>query len=199
MNAPTVSHRPRAWLLLPLALAAALAWSPALAQDGTNDATGAAPTAAATPAAHHLRGRAFAHRLPGGMHERLAERFGGRAGADRSGPLGGRRALERRGEPGAAFARWLDADAPLGPVVPGLVGAVPEGTTVRLTFYIGAPDADGRELATATYVAGTTDVAAFRAEVRAAAAGADHVVVDVLGRVVPLPSDAADAAEDAAE
>lgn len=184
----TTTRRRPAWLALPvgLALVAALAWSPALAQDGTPADAAATPEASAPPA--WARARAFAHRLPDGARARLAERFDGRGG-----PFAERRGLAPDRDPGAAFTRWLAADLPAGPVVPGLVGTVPEGTTVRLTFYAGAPDADGTELADLVYVAGTTDAAAFREQVRAAAEGADHVVVDVIGRVVALPQ--ADAAE----
>lgn len=103
---------------------------------------------------------------------------------------------ERGGRREGAFARWLAADAEAGPVVPGLVGRVAAGTTVRLVFYDGAPEEGGTELGTLTFVAGADDAAAFRETVRTTAEGATHVVVDVLGRVVSLPeAAAADATE----
>jgi len=88
---------------------------------------------------------------------------------------------------GALFARWLDHAPDAGPVAPGLVGRVPDGTEVRLHLYDGDPAADGARLATLSFVAGSDDLAAFQADLREAASDATHVVVDVLGRTVALP------------
>lgn len=88
---------------------------------------------------------------------------------------------------GALFARWLERAQVAGPVAPGLVGRVQDGTEVRLHLYDGDPATDGTLLATLTYVAGSDDLASFQAELRDAAPDATHVVVDVLGRTVALP------------
>jgi hypothetical protein len=88
---------------------------------------------------------------------------------------------------GALFARWLERTPSTGPVVPGLVGRVSDGTEVQLHLYDGNPSNGGALLATLTYLAGSDDLTDFQADLRAAADGATHVVVDVLGRTVTLP------------
>ncbi len=177
MNHPNRTARRATWTAVAsgLALVGALAFSPVLAQDAATDSAGATTASMPRAGAFLLRG----DRL-GAAAMRLHERFDG----------GGR---DVRSD---AFARWLGAEVDAGPIVPGLVGRVADGTTVRLAFFDGAPEDGGAELATLTFVAGEGDATAFQNEVRAAAEGASHVVVDVLGRVVALPEAApADAAE----
>jgi hypothetical protein len=185
MSTPNRTARRTTWtaLLLGTALVGALAGFPVLAQDAagapTGDATGATTGDAPRAGAFFLRrgpDGGFALR---GMH--AAPRDGGRHGAPGERLEAGERLR------GDAFARWLDADADAGPIVPGLIGRVADGTTVRLVFWAGAPTEGGTQLAELTFVAGEGDAAAFRTEVRTAAQGATHVVVDVLGRVVALP------------
>lgn len=99
--------------------------------------------------------------------------------------------------PGAAlgadtFARWLALDPAALPVVPGLVGRVPEGTEVRVQLYDGDPRDGGELLVSLGYVAGSDDLAEFHGALREAASDATHVVIDVLGRTVALPSAEAD-------
>lgn len=186
-----------------LALVGALAFSPALAQDaaagGTPDGSaraGGAPPAGAFFLRRGADGEVAMHRVHvdprargrrGAFAERLdaaARRMDERAEGERG---------DRRED---VFARWLAADTDAGPVVPGLVGQVAAGTTVRLVFYAGAPEEGGTELGALTFVAGEDDAAAFRQTVRTTAEGATHVVVDVLGRLVSLPEAApTDAAE----
>jgi hypothetical protein len=194
----TIRRATRTALPLGLVLVGALALSPVLAQDATSDATSDATIETATPDLGRRAGAFFARRGPDG-----AVAMHGWRGDPRGGPLGvplGRRddvraRLGADGEAvrGEAFARWLEADA--GPLVPGLIGRVDAGTTVRLTFFDGAPDEGGAELASLVFVGAETDAAAFREQVRAAADGASHVVVDVLGRTVELPTAPEDAAE----
>jgi hypothetical protein len=122
-----------------------------------------------------------------------------RMGAVRGGPtsmphgarlprVGDQRPDARRLDGGARFARWLAHAPDPGPVAPGLVGRVPDGTEVRVHLYDGDPAVAGSRVATLTYVAGTDDLVAFQAELRDVAADTTHVVVDVLGRTVALPS-----------
>ncbi|MDF1521430.1 MAG: hypothetical protein P1P87_01250 [Trueperaceae bacterium] len=193
MSTKNGTIRRATWTALPLGLVlvGALALSPALAQD----AAGGAPDATADTATTEPSRRAgafFARRAPDGavaMHGWRVDSRGGPLGA----PIGRRDDVWARlgadGEAlrGEAFARWLEADADVGPIVPGLVGRLTDGTSVRLVFYAGAPEDGGAVVADLTFVAGEGDAAAFRDEVRAAAADATHVVVDVLGRVVALP------------
>lgn len=197
MTTANRTARRATWTALPLGLAlvGALTLSPALAQGAAADATtDASATIDAEPGA-----RAFSlRRGPDGGFAMHGLRVGPRAEAPR-GALGRRlevaamRGRERSGGEARrsdAFARWLEIDADAGPVVPGLVGRVATGTTVRLAFFAGAPEEGGTELATLTFVAGTDDAAAFRDAVRTAAEGASHVAVDVLGRIVALPESA---------
>jgi hypothetical protein len=203
MSTTNGTIRRATWTALPigLVLVGALALSPALAQDAASDAATDATVETATPDLGRRAGAFFARRGPDGtvaMH-------GWRGDDPRGGPVGARgdrrdAARARLGADGAAlrgdaFARWLEADAATGPLVPGLIGRVDAGTTVRLTFYAGAPDEGGAEAATLVFVGGETDAAAFREQVRAAVDGASHVVVDVIGRTVELPTTAEDAAE----
>ena len=184
MATPNRTARRATWSALPLGLAlvGALALSPALAQDATTDAaprTGAFLLRRGPDGGFTLRGVHVDPRS-GGPRAAVRDRFE-RDGGD------------LRGE---AVGRWLEAEAGAGPIVPGLVGRVADGATVRLAFFEGAPEEGGTELAALSFVAGEGDATAFRDAVRTAAAGATHVVVDVLGRVVALPEAApADAAE----
>ena len=91
-----------------------------------------------------------------------------------------------------AFARWLALDPASLPVVPGLVGRVPEGTEVRVHLYDGDPSDGGELLVSLGYVADDGDLAGFHRDLREAAADATHVVIDVLGRTVALPMAEAD-------
>lgn len=197
MTATNRTARRAAWTALPLGLAlvGALALSPALAQDATTDAPNdAAPATAAAP----RTGAFFLRRGPDGGFALRGMHVDPRAGGPRSAMRDRFDRFDRDGGDlrGEAFARWLEADADAGPIVPGLVGRIADGATVRLAFYDGAPEEGGTELAALTFVAGEDDATAFRAQVRTAAEGATHVVVDVLGRVVELPeATPADAAE----
>ena len=203
MNTKNGTIRRATWTALPLGLVlvGALSLSPALAQDSTSDAATEAPAEATAPEAGRRAGAFFARRGPDG-----AVAMRGMRDAPRGGPaaaVGGRRDAARarlgadgEGLGGQAFARWLEADGDAGPIVPGLVGRLADGTSVHLVFYTGAPEDGGTELADLTYVAGESDASAFRDEVRTAAQDATHVVIDVLGRVVALPEAApADTAE----
>ena len=194
MNTKDGTIRRATWKALPLGLVliGALALSPALAQDGASDAATEAPAAATAPDAGPRAGAFFARRGPDGAVAMRGVRFGPRGGPEAA--IGGRRDAGRprlgpdgEGLGGQAFARWLEADGDAGPIVPGLVGRLADGTSVHLVFYAGAPGEGGTELADLTYVAGEGDVSTFREEVRMAAQDATHVVVDVLGRVVALP------------
>ena len=205
MTTPNRTVRRATWTALPLGLAlvGALTFSPALAQDAAADATpdaSARADGAPRAGAFFLRRGADGGLAMRGMH--VDPRAGGRRGAtgDRLDAVARRMHERVEGERGdlreAAFARWLAADPEAGPVVPGLVGRVADGTTVRLVFYDGAPEEGGTELGALTFVAGEDDAVAFRETVRTAAEGATYVVVDVLGRVVSLPEAApASAAE----
>jgi hypothetical protein len=196
MTAPTRTTRPRSWpaLSLGLTLVGALALSPALAQAAAPSTPGAAATTSETIDGHARRGAWTLRRGPEGA---LLARgpMGGTWFGRPGGPMadGARRRFEARSgasderSGGGAFARWLAADGAAGPLVPGLVGRAEDGTTVRIAFYDGAPEDGGTELAALTFEAGVDDVGAFRERVRAAADGATHVAIDVLGRVVALP------------
>jgi hypothetical protein len=139
-----------------------------------------------------LRERAWdrAHAMPPGLRSRMGiERGPGaalRGGPGRRGD--GHAVRDRSLERAALFARWLAHDADTGPVAPGLVGRVPDGTEVRLHVYDGDPTDGGALLVTLGHVAGTDGLGAFQAELREAATDATHIVVDVLGRTVALPS-----------
>lgn len=198
MRTPDRTARRTPWtaLTLGLALTGALAGVPALAQDASNDGAAGGAAIDASPAAPRV-GTFWLRHGPDGAIAMRAMRFAVRAGsggpfAERLDGFAGRRAARSGGSGGAhrgdAFARWLDADADAGPLIPGLVGRLADGATVRLTFYAGAPEDGGTERAALTFVAGEDDAASFRREVRAAAEDATHVVVDVLGRVVALPT-----------
>ena len=91
-----------------------------------------------------------------------------------------------------AFARGLALDPAALPVVPGLVGRVPEDTEVRVHLYVGDPSDGGELLVSLGYVAGSDDLAEFHGALREAATDATHVVIDVLGRTVALPTVEAD-------
>lgn len=163
---PSTRAPVRRWLFLALAAGALLAASMlALAQAETpGDADGEPPAAAAE---RWLRARAVHAALP-----RVSQAL-------------------RRGtapERADAFAHWLAAEPAALPVVPGLVGRVPEGTEVRVHLYDGDPADGGELLASLGYVAGSDDLAAFHDDLREAAAGATHAVYDVLGRTVALPT-----------
>jgi hypothetical protein len=155
----------------------------------------AEPGAEATDSAVERSLREHAWERARAMMPRLQARMGdGRGGPattfrGAAGPRGHAHPMRARSlDGGALFARWLAHAPDAGPVAPGLVGRVPDGTEVRLHVYDGDPAADATRLATLTYVAGTDDLAAFHAELREASADATHVVVDVLGRTVALPS-----------
>ena len=194
---PTPIRPRRRWWLVPVGLVVVgtLALPAALAQN-TGGATGDATATPPTPPHARMRDHDGWRGVmgPDGAFMLRGPRGGVFAGGPaRTAPEGMSaridRMRERMGERGRdAFARWLDADPAAGPVVPGLIGAVPDGTTVRLAFWDGAPDADGQELATLVFVGGETDVALFRTQVREAATGASHVVIDVIGRLVALPT-----------
>lgn len=126
-------------------------------------------------------------------------RHGAHAAGARGGPSSAARAVATRWasaraarahgvDQGERLARWLAFTPEAGPLVPGLVGRVPDGTEVRLHVYAGDPADGGALLATLHHLAGADDVAAFQAALREAATGATHVVVDVVGRTVALPT-----------
>lgn len=191
--------RPRRWIAIPTLAAAAflLLLTPTLAQENGSDPAEA--TVNAEGRGPRLeRWMALPSRLPGGVRASAMSRAfpdGAVAGQPARvriaafGPFGGLRgggsAADRSGE--GAFARWLEAEPRPSSVLPGLVGHLDDGASVRLSFYDGDP-ADGGELrAELSYVAGQDDLAAFQAAVRAAAGEASHLVVDVTGRTVVLP------------
>lgn len=194
MTTANRTARRAAWTALPLGLAlvGTLTFAPALAQGAPADATtDASATTDAAPGARTF----FLRRSPGGGFAMYGTHGDPRAEAPRGAlgrrlearALGGRARFDGAEQRGDAFARWLEADPDAGPLVPGLVGRLADGATVRLVFYAGAPGDGGTVLAELTFVAGEDDAAAFRADVRTAAEGASHVAVDVLGRVVALP------------
>ena len=194
MSTKNGTIRRATWTALPigLALVGALTLSPALAQDAASDATTDATAEAPMPDLGRRAGAFFARRGPDGvvvMHGWRGDPRVGPAGAPGERRDGARPRLGVDGEAPRAelFARWLAADEDAGPIVPGLIGRLAEGTSVRLVFYDGAPEDGGTALADLTFVAGEGDASAFRDDVRTAAAGATHVAVDVLGRVVALP------------
>lgn len=187
MRTNPTPRRVRVTLLTALALTVLVAGGMAAQAQGDGAATGSTDVSAERPLRDHLWQRVpsmmpRAHARMGDV--RSAPRIAFRGPAATWGrhhrPVGGPR------EHGALFTRWLERAPDAGPVAPGLVGRVPDGTEVRLHLHDGDPAEGGALLATLTYVAGSDDLAAFQAELRAAASDATHVVVDVVGRTVSL-------------
>jgi len=197
---PRRGARRRVWRTFVAALAlAGLVALPAVAQDEA----ATTPTDARVQMLEQMMGRwqEAAGRL--GARGRVVTMPGGRTA---SGPMAGghgrmmmapgamapravmaRRAGAGRGvvheARGGAFERWLDTED-RGPLVPGLLGALPDGTRVRLAFSTGDPAAGGTVTGSVEHVVGEGDLAAFRQAVREAAQNATHEVVDVVGRTV---------------
>jgi len=190
MQPNTTTHRRRTTLVAALALTVLVGGALfAFAQGDAEPGAETADSAVERSLREHAweRARAMMPRL----QARMGDGRGGPATMFRgaAGPRGAAFPARAGGLDGSAlFARWLAHAPDAGPVAPGLVGRVPDGTEVRVHVYDGDPAADATLLATLTYVAGTDDLAAFQAELREAAADATHVVVDVLGRTVALPS-----------
>jgi len=187
MRTNPTPRRVRVTLLTALALIVLLAGAMAAQAQGDGAATGSTDVSAERPLRAHLW-----QRVPWTMPRAYA-RMGDVRGAPRialRGPAAAWGRDHRRvggpREHGALFARWLERAPDAGPVAPGLVGRVPDGTEVRLHLHAGDPAEGGALVATLTYVAGSDDLATFQAELRAAAGDATHVVVDVVGRTVAL-------------
>lgn len=194
--APAPRHRR---LLLALALGALLAASMlalAEAEAPIDDPGAEAPPAAAATRWLHERAP---HAWPGTrgpeFREQVAERLEARMPrvAGRWAGQVSRGGVARDGAD--AFGHWLAAAPAARPVVPGLVGPVPDGTEVRVSVYDGHPDDGGNLLVSLVYLAGSDDLAAFHRELREAAAEATHLVIDLLGRTVALPAPPADASD----